>query len=166
MSAMHPSKHVGAHQAHGHEARQTQYGSLLVMTLLSLVSMYVLMYAMVDKYSNVFASVNQFYMAGLMTMPMIVIELAMMSSMYRNKKLNALLLGLCAIAGLAFWTLIRQQTAITDRQFLRSMIPHHGGAVLMCEQARLSDPELKELCAKIISSQQSEIEFMKSKLNQ
>ena len=35
----------------------------------------------------------------------------------------------------------------------------------MCTEAPLKDPALKELCAKIISSQQSEIDFMKAKLS-
>jgi uncharacterized protein (DUF305 family) len=42
------------------------------------------------------------------------------------------------------------------------MIPHHSGAVLMCERARLRDAEIVELCAKIIQSQQQEIDQMKS----
>ena len=51
------------------------YGRLLIMALLSFVSMYVLMYAMVNAFANVFSSLNQFYMAGLMTAPMVIIEL-------------------------------------------------------------------------------------------
>jgi uncharacterized protein (DUF305 family) len=62
--------------------------------------------------------------------------------------------------------LIRQQTAITDRQFLRLMIPHHAGAILMCEQASLQDTEIKELCQTIISSQQAEIDQMKATLSE
>jgi hypothetical protein len=42
------------------------YRRLLIMTALSLVSMYVLMYAMVNTFANVCTSVNQVYMAGLM----------------------------------------------------------------------------------------------------
>jgi uncharacterized protein (DUF305 family) len=65
-----------------------------------------------------------------------------------------------------FWTLIRQQAAIGDRQFLRSMIPHHAGAVLMCEQAELQDPQILQLCKGIVSSQQAEIAQMKSLLQE
>jgi len=35
------------------------------------------------------------------------------------------------VIGLIFFTLVRQQAAITDKQFLKSMIPHHGAAILM-----------------------------------
>jgi len=65
-----------------------------------------------------------------------------------------------------FWILIRQQTAISDKQFLRSMIPHHAGAVLMCEQAPIQDSQLKKLCQTIISGQQAEIAQMKTRLNE
>ena len=47
-----------------------------------------------------------------------------------------------------------------------SMIPHHAGAVLMCEENQLKDPDLVQLCQEIISSQQAEILLMKSKLSQ
>jgi uncharacterized protein (DUF305 family) len=63
-----------------------------------------------------------------------------------------------------FWVLLRQQAAVSDTQFLRSMIPHHAGAILMCEQAPLQDAEIKALCKNIVSGQQSEIDQMKAKL--
>jgi uncharacterized protein (DUF305 family) len=59
---------------------------------------------------------------------------------------------------------VRQQSLIGDRQFLRSMIPHHSGAILMCREAQLSDPEIKRLCAGIITSQTAEIAQMKKML--
>lgn len=42
------------------------------------------------------------------------------------------------------------------------MIPHHSGAILMCEQASLSDAEILKLCGQIIRSQTAEIDQMKS----
>ena len=52
------------------------------------------------------------------------------------------------------------QGAVGNEQFLRSMIPHHSGAILMCEQASLTDPEIIALCAQIIPSQSQEIQQM------
>ena len=144
-----------------HEGR---YLRLLLMTGLSFLAMYVLMYAMVNAFANVFANVNQLYMAGLMAAPMVLIELALMGSMYPRKRLNALI-ALTALGALVgFWVLIRQQAAVDDRQFLRSMIPHHAGAILMCEQAPIEDAEIRELCRGIVSGQQAEIDWMKAKL--
>ena len=47
--------------------KEHHYRNLFIMALLSFISMYVLMYAMVDRFGNVYSSVNQVYMAGLMT---------------------------------------------------------------------------------------------------
>jgi uncharacterized protein (DUF305 family) len=44
------------------------------------------------------------------------------------------------------------------------MIPHHAGAILMCEKASLNDAEIRQLCMDIISGQQTEIDRMKAKL--
>lgn len=60
------------------------------------------------------------------------------------------------------FALIRTQTTIGDEAFARSMIPHHSGAILMCDQASLSDPELIALCREIIRSQRAEIDQLKS----
>ena len=140
------------------------YRRLLLMAALSFVSMYVLMYAMVNTFANVYMNLNQFYMAGLMAAPMVIIELALMGSMYPDRKRNAVIMAVSLVALGVFWIFIRQQAAITDRQFLRSMIPHHAGAILMCEEAPIRDPKIKELCGAIVSSQQSEIDQMKAKL--
>jgi uncharacterized protein (DUF305 family) len=147
-------------------ANNLMYRKLVIMLLLSFALMYLLMYAMVDHWANVIPNVNQFYMAGLMTMPMLILEVIIMRSMYPNKKLNSILLviGLAGMA--AFFGGIQNQTGVGDRQFLKSMIPHHAAAVLMVKEARLSDPEIKKLAGKIISSQQVEIQQMKDKLKE
>jgi uncharacterized protein (DUF305 family) len=137
------------------------YARLAAMIVLSFISMYVFMYAMVDVFANVFANYNQAYMAGLMTAPMIIIELALMGAMYPTKSVNIALLGAAVVALVACWFAIRQQAAIADRQFLKSMIPHHAGAILMCSKAPLEDSEIRQLCQTIVSSQQREIDQMK-----
>jgi uncharacterized protein (DUF305 family) len=128
--------------------------------------MYVLMYVMVDTFANVFLNINQFYMAGLMTAPMLLIEIVLMGSMYMNKKLNVTIVAASSILLIVFFVFIRQQAAVSDRQFLKSMIPHHASAILMCEKANLQDSEIKELCQSIISGQQGEIDQMKAKLKE
>ena len=134
--------------------------------MLSFLAMYILMYAMVNSFSNVFSNFNQAYMAGLMAAPMMLIELALMGAMYPNKKWNAVIVVASIVALGLFWAGIRRQVAISDKQFLRSMIPHHAGAILMCEQASIRDPEIKKLCEEIVSSQQREIDQMKAKLKE
>jgi hypothetical protein len=161
-----PGTNMESHKEHQRVAnpKQTHYNRLLLMAASSFLCMYFLMYAMVDRVPNAYLNVNQLYMAGLMTAPMIVIELILMSAMYHNRRLNLAIAAISLIAGLGFWVLIRQQVAIGDRQFLRSMIPHHAGALLMCEKAPISDPVIRDLCRRILASQQSEIDEMRARL--
>jgi uncharacterized protein (DUF305 family) len=140
------------------------YRRLLSMTLLSFGAMYVLMYAMVDRLDNVYSNLNQAYMAGLMTAAMVIIELLLMGAMYPRKGRNAGIVVTSALAGLACFMLIREQTGIDDRQFLRSMIPHHASAILMCEEAPIVDPDIRLLCRGIVASQQDEIAQMNALL--
>ncbi len=145
---------------------ENHYLRLLVMTVLSFVAMYVLMYAMVDRMANVYPNLNQLYMAGLMTAAMVIIELVAMGAMYPNRSRNVLLIAISGVALAGFFLLIRRQTAISDRQFLKSMIPHHGSAVLMCKRAPIHDAEIQALCREIILGQQKEIDQMKAKLRE
>ena len=149
-------------QDDGHTGHENHYLRLAGMIVLSFISMYVLMYAMVNTPGDVYNSLNQVYMAGLMTAPMVVIEMLLMSGMYKNKKLNSLLIAGSCLAGIAFFLFIRQQSAISDRQFLRSMIPHHSGAILMCNDASLQDQRILELCKTIVAGQQQEIDKMRA----
>ena len=142
------------------------YNKLYIMAVLSFISMYILMYAMVDTFSNVFLNINQFYMAGLMTAPMMLIEIALMGSMYMDKRLNLIIITVSSLILIGFFLFIRQQSIVSDKQFLRSMIPHHASAILMCEKANIQDPEIKDLCQSIISNQQQEIDQMKAKLQE
>jgi hypothetical protein len=157
-------KAMGEHHEMRHEGETAPYYRLAGMVALSFVAMFVLMYAMVDRFSNVYANVNQAYMAALMTAPMVIIELLMMGSMYKRRSLNVAFVSASVVVLLVAWFLIREQGAVSDRQFLRSMIPHHASAVLMCQQTALQDPELDRLCRNIVSSQQEEIAFMRAKL--
>jgi uncharacterized protein (DUF305 family) len=158
------------HAAHAHGAHsmpesrkpmhEGMYRRLLVMTATSFVAMYALMYAMVDRLGHVYNNVNQVYMAGLMAASMVLIELAVMRSMYMDRRRNAVILGGAVIALAGCWFLIRGQVAVGDKQFLRSMIPHHGGAILMCHEAKLADERIRALCRDITESQQREIDQM------
>ena len=151
-------RNTSTHTDHGRK----HYGLLLLMALLSFPAMYALMYAMVDRFANVLPNWNQLYMAGLMTAPMVLIELLVMRSMYPNAKLNAIVGGVSLLAAVGCFVLIRHQTGIGDQQFLKSMIPHHAAAILMCDEASIEDPEIRKLCENIRANQQAEIDQMKA----
>jgi uncharacterized protein (DUF305 family) len=137
------------------------WNRLLLMAGLHFVAMYILMYAMVDQFDNVLPNLNQAYMAVIMTSPMLIIEVLLMGSMYGDRKVLAAIVAGSVLVFTAAFVGIRQQAAIGDKEFLRSMIPHHGAAILMCDQAPIDDAEIIELCQQITSSQQAEIDQMK-----
>ena len=142
------------------------YGKLGIAVGINTVVMFILTYALIDSFDHFHPNLNRAYMAVMMSAPMVIVMLAVMAQMYPDRRLN---LGLKLTAGAVFvlvFTLARTQTPIGDDQFLRSMIPHHSGAVLMCEQASISDERLQALCRRIIESQLAEIAEMEALLAQ
>ena len=137
------------------------YISLLIALCISYVVMFAIMYSRVNEWSNLFLSLNQVYMTGLMISAMLVIMVAVMWSMYGNKKLNIVLLIIGAALVPIFFTLVRTQTAVGNQQFLHAMIPHHAAAILVCQQASITDPRIEELCTEIVQTQKEEIRIMK-----
>lgn len=82
-----------SHGAAVHKEGSHPYGRLLLMAGLSFTAMYALMYGMVDRWNNVYLNLNQLYMAGLMTAPMVLIELAVMRAMYRDNRRTLIVAG-------------------------------------------------------------------------
>jgi uncharacterized protein (DUF305 family) len=141
------------------------YRSLALQTIVSGIIMYLVMFVMIDRLSSFYNNLNMLYMTLMMVSPMVVLMIVAMRDMFPSKRLNTLLLLGSAVAFFGSFALIRTQATIGDTAFLRSMIPHHSGAILMCEQAKLSDPEILQLCKGIIAGQASEIDQMKSILD-
>ena len=147
-----------------HEANEGKHGRPYLMfwvnMLLGLAVMYVVMFTMIDGTGDFRNNLNMFYMAVTMWAPMGIFMLATMPGMFPNRRANIALYILFAIltAG-SFWA-TRAQALIDDRQFIASMIPHHSGAILMCREASLADPELVALCTQITEAQRQEIEQM------
>jgi uncharacterized protein (DUF305 family) len=149
------------HRDHGTSDPGTRpYWMFAVNLLLSLAVMYLVMFSMIDGWGDFRHNLNTFYMALTMVAPMGILMLATMRGMYRRRALNAALYAVLALLFLAALAGTRQQTVIGDRQFIASMVPHHSGAILMCREASLRDPELVKLCERISSSQRREIEQM------
>src|SRR3546814_17589695 len=89
----------------------------------------------------------------MMVAPMVVLMILTMRHMFPSRPANIAIIAFSIIAFAGSFALIRTQTTIGDRAFLRSMIPHHSGAILMCREANISDPQVKRLCGEIIESQ-------------
>ena len=97
---------------------------------------------------------------------MAVIMLSFMLSMYKNKLLNvAIFLGSIAMFSAALW-LVRSQATITDRDYMKAMIPHHSIAIMTSERAQITDPRVRKLADEIIEAQRREIAEMKYLVDQ
>lgn len=150
------------------EAMRGHYRMLALNLGLSLAVMYLAMFAMIWSLGEFVQNLNFFYMALVMWAPMAIVMILTMKSMLMNARLNAILYTAFALIFLASFAAIRAQTLVGDREFLHSMIPHHSGALTMCNRASLRDAEIRELCfgpAGIVQSQTREIAQMKEILD-
>lgn len=158
-------------QAHGEmngEQMRGHYRMFALNLALSLIIMYLAMFAMIWTLGEFVQNLNFFYMALVLWAPMAIVMMLTMKSMLMNARLN---LFLYAVLGLVFvlsFFAIRQQSLVGDTEFLHSMIPHHSGAILMCERASISDPEIRQICFApngIVESQKREIAQMETILD-
>lgn len=141
------------------------YRMLGLNLLLSFIIMYLAMFTMIWSTAEFFNNLNMVYMTLIMLAPMAILMLVMMRMMYPDRQLNMILYGVFAVVfALSFWAM-RDQTIVGDRQFVRAMIPHHSGAMLMCERASIRDLEIRDLCFKpdgIVATQEREVDQMKA----
>lgn len=101
-------------------------------------------------------------MALIMGSAMAVVMLSFMLHMYKVRLANAAILALSAgiFAGALF--LVRSQATVEDTSWMKAMIPHHSIAILTSERARLADPRVRDLAARIIEAQRREIDEMEA----
>tara|TARA_B100000678_G_scaffold175370_1_gene146244 strand:- start:725 stop:1051 length:327 start_codon:yes stop_codon:yes gene_type:complete len=100
-------------------------------------------------------------MALAMVAPMVFLMVLFMRDMMPDEKLNQkLLLGSALVFVLAILG-ARTQFGVGNELFLKSMIPHHSGAITTCQEASITDPEIEQLCDEIIKAQKQEIDQMK-----
>lgn len=143
---------------------KSPYAKLAMVSGLHLVLMFLLTYVLISSVDHFQPNINRVYMAVLMVSPMVIIMLVAMGSMFPNMRLNRALIVGSAGLFLVTFVLARTQIPVGNSQFLRSMIPHHSSAILMCEEAAITDPEILRLCDQIIRSQRDEIAQMEAML--
>ncbi len=145
-----------------HDSRA--YRNLAFELTIDFVIMYFVMYTMIESVAHLYLNLNNVYMTLMMVAPMAVVMLVSMRSMFRRRNLNIAITAAAVAMFVVSFVAMRTQAVVGDRQFLRSMIPHHSGAILMCEEASLSDPEIVALCRDIVASQKAEIAKMEELL--
>jgi hypothetical protein len=139
-----------------------QMVSTFSMTIISILSALLSgMWVWADKWSDVRLSINDFYMAFLMTGWMFLLQGAFM------KQINYLVIGVIVV----IFTLIaiRIQLFVSQQQYLLGMIPHHSMAVFLSKmqisKAGNNNKILNGLPYSIIKGQDNEIKLMKHLLN-
>ena len=138
------------------------YKKLAIAISINTVIMFFLTFVLIDRIEHFQLNINRIYMALIMAAPMVIVMLLVMRSMFMTKSRNIILhVSFAAIFILLFF-LMRTQTPVGNEQFLRSMIPHHSSAILMCEQSEITDPEIIELCEEIVQAQEEEIAQMEA----
>lgn len=158
----------GQHLAHGQMDRQLIHHHYLMLGLnlvVSTIIMYFVMFTMNWSFGDFFNNLNMLYMLLMMATPMGVLMLLMMRPMYPDYRLNLPLHVLFVLLSIVALLGVRAQGLIGDRQFVRSMIPHHSGAILMCNRSSIQDAEIRDLCFGangIVESQTREIDQMKA----
>lgn len=144
----------------------SSYWKLFLALAISLAVMFPLSMFFVTSWSHFYLNLSNFYMAVMMVAPMGLIMLAVMRHMFPNQRLNVALIVAFVALFFAGWWLGRTETFVGNEQFLRAMIPHHSRAILVCENASITDPDIQQLCDQIISSQEEEITIMQQMLDE
>lgn len=135
-----------------------RFGAMIVTAM---VAMFVLTYVNTYEWSHVQWSETRFYMTFVMGATMAVIMLAFMFSMYPNLKVNIAIVAAAVLVFAGALYLVRSQTTVQDRSYMRAMIPHHSIAILTSERAEIDDVRVCELAVGIIEAQRREIAEMK-----
>ena len=157
-------KHAGMTAAMPMEMGKSPYLMFAANLVASGIVMYFVMYTMIDSTAELYNNINNVYMTLMMVTSMALFMLWMMPAMFPDRRTNVILYIVFAATFLLALYGMRTQALVGNDQFLRAMIPHHSGAVLMCEKSTITNPQIKQLCDGIVSSQKSEIAQMKGLL--
>ncbi len=144
---------------------KSSYGRFGLTLLVSLVVMWVLSMSLIDQPGHFYFNLGNFWMALIMVSAMGLIMMVSMRSMFENQRLNIALYALFVVLFVGSFLGGRTSTFVGDEQFLKSMIPHHSRAILMCQESSITDPEIKTLCDEIIAAQRDEIDQMEQILD-
>jgi hypothetical protein len=140
--------------------------TMVVMFVGSLLIQYFLMSPiMVSNRIYITNNIGKAYMALIMALFMILLEVMMHDHQYHVLSLN---LYAIIFAGLAlFIYLYRKQVAINDKQYLEGMIEHHSMALLTSEEIlkKTDNYNIAKLAKNIIQTQQDEIRIMMDLVN-
>ena len=135
--------------------------SMLFMFIGSFIVQYFIMPPiMVNKISYITNNIGKAYLATIMGLFMVLIEVIMHDHQYSILSINwyTILLALLAL----FTYLYRKQIAINDKQYLEGIIEHHSMAVFQSEEIlkKTDNYDIAKLAKNIIQTQNDELRSM------
>jgi len=140
--------------------------TMVVMFIGSFLIQYFLMSAiMVENKIDITNSIGKAYMAVIMGIYMLLLEVMMHDHQYSIVS-TSFYIGLTSLLVL-FIYLYRKQVAVNDKQYLEGMIEHHSMALLTSKEIlkKTDDYNIAKLAKNIIEAQKNEIKIMRDLLN-
>lgn len=126
---------------------------LMMFVIMIIASLLSTMNIWADKSSDIRFSLNDLYMAFLMTGWMFLF----MGIIYHQLRITLLGLSLVILSIIC----IRTQFLISEKQFKLGMIPHHSMAVHMSKKLQTKKNDIQDLLKNIIETQEAEIDQLK-----
>ncbi|NBP57507.1 DUF305 domain-containing protein [bacterium] len=139
--------------------------SMFIMFIGSFIVQYFLMPPiMVNKTSYITNNIGKAYLATIMGLFMVLIEVMMHDHQYHVLSVNWYV-TLFALLSM-FTYLYRKQIAINDKQYLEGMIEHHSMAVFMSDEIlkKTDSYDVAKLAKNIIQTQNDELQIMSNLL--
>jgi hypothetical protein len=136
--------------------------TMIAMFVVSFLIQYFLMSPiMVNSLSDITNNIGKAYMATIMALFMILLEVIMHDHQYSVFSLHFYVGIVAALA--IFIYLYRKQVAIKDKQYLEGMIEHHSMALLTSEEIlkKTDNYDIAKLAKNIIQTQTDELRTMR-----
>ena len=137
------------------------WAKFAAMIAVSVVAMFFLMYQLVYSLDHATISLNRLVSSLVMGCVMTLIMLGFMWPMINGKTTKVAVVVAATLVGAGILAINRDQTLIADKQFMKSMIPHHSIAINNARKSDIRDPRVQRLANQIIESQVREIAEMK-----
>ena len=135
--------------------------SMIFMFVGSFIVQYFIMPPiMVNKLTYVTNNIGKAYLATIMALFMVLIEVMMHDHQYHVLSVNSYSILFALLALLTY--LYRNQIAVNDKQYLEGMIEHHSMAVFQSEEIlkKTDDYKIAKLAKNIIQTQTDELKIM------
>jgi len=139
--------------------------TLTIMFIFSFLIQYFAMPPlMVSSLSDITNNIGKAYLAVIMGLSMVLVEIGMHDMQYGS--ISSTKYGLILAFLFLFIYLYRKQVAIKDKEYVKGMIEHHSMAIFMSEEIlkNSDDYHIAKLAKNIIQQQKDEIREMKELL--